>query len=150
MPFVWHSWLNSYAGYHHTARAREGGYLTAENRPLGARLKDRYYQEHTRVVKEFTSRGRTVIACSPDDDDVLCGFACGELHETGVRVVHYVYVKPPTRGLGIARALVQSVLEAYGDGEVVVSHVTKPGIMRKIAWHHVPYVAFLAKKERAA
>lgn len=156
VPFVCTSWLQAYEPQHYTSRWREREYLQHGNRQLGSRLKNRYYETHRPVVHELIGRGVVRVVVARDDDDVICGWACGERDaQTGVRVMHYCYVKSIYRGIGVARAAVESVLDELGDeGEVVMSHLgdTKRvgRLMQRLQWPHVPYLAFVRAKESAA
>lgn len=152
-PFVAKSWLRAYERAHHTADARHRAYLASENRRLGALLKDAYYIQHGRVVNELLDTSTTLVAHFAGDADHLMGFACGEKHPSGVAVVHFVYTKNTYRKNGIARRLVDELLEVLGEKEnVVASHTTdqaRPLFMR-LRWPYVPYPAFVAREGRSA
>lgn len=153
IPFIATWWLKGYAPFHYTARARSSAFLEREKRLLGAILYDRYMSHHRNIIHRLLKLSRCVVACSNDDDSALCGFAVVQAHEgTGVRAVHWVSVKPVYRDLGIARSMVEPLLDSMGHGPIVVTHVTShaQAVVKRLAWPHVPYLAFLPREERAA
>jgi GNAT superfamily N-acetyltransferase len=66
------------------------------------------YQEITReAVKQLRDRGAVfLVAARRDDPDQVLGWICFEALDDG-RVVHYLYVKPGTRRMGVASELLR-------------------------------------------
>ena len=73
-----------------------------------------YKREHERVVRAIIERPGVIIrvACCPDDEDAILGWAC--IQPGTEAVCFYVYVKKGVREDGIARDLL---------GEMVAQHV---------------------------
>ena len=57
------------------------------------------------VIHGCVQRGRVLVACSPDHEDQILGWACDEAVTGGKQVLHYVYVKHMWRKGGLCRAL---------------------------------------------
>jgi ribosomal protein S18 acetylase RimI-like enzyme len=88
--FVFTTWLKSYKhGSDFAKRIRNGV----------------FFPWHHKVVAGILGRPGTtlLIAHVHDDPDVVLGYLCVEAGE--IAVVHYVFVKPNWRQLGIARQL---------------------------------------------
>lgn len=98
--FVVSGWLRSYSS--------GTGAMRAESMT-------RYKPSQRAVIDAAIARGTCLVACSPDDDDALYGFAvatsdscagCGRCQGRGVcGELHYVYVIQTRRRQGLARAL---------------------------------------------
>lgn len=106
VALVMSSWLSSY---------RDG--------PVGRLITDSVFYSETRpIVQALVSRCPPVVACDPANPDSIYGWACGE-RVGGALVVHFVYVRQPWRGWGIARQLVAAL--GYQPGEkLYATHVT--------------------------
>jgi GNAT superfamily N-acetyltransferase len=95
-----------------------------------------YYEVQRTLIEDLIARGAALLVAYPEGkDDVILGWACGEEKDEAT-VLHFVYVKDPFLGLGIAGRLVDAL-----PG-------TKPGfISHRIAskewkeWRHVPEMA---------
>jgi GNAT superfamily N-acetyltransferase len=69
-----------------------------------------YTRKHTEI-HHYKERGADfIVATPPDDKDLIIGWGCGEKP-----VVHFVYVKPPYRGQGVARVIVAALLKSPAD-----------------------------------
>lgn len=69
------------------------------------------------TIKRVLDRPETVamLACEHDDPGYLYGHIVGEVEADAVPIVHYLFVKAPHRGRGIARGLVDALgLNARG------------------------------------
>lgn len=77
-----------------------------------------YDKEHPELIKRILSDAKTrlVVACSPDVESAIHGWACGD-----ARGLHYVYVPMAFRGRGVARELIQAVMGNY-PSKIHVSH----------------------------
>lgn len=65
-----------------------------------------YYKWHHKVIERIIGRGAQVRIAHPiGEPDVILGFSCLEALNNDV-ILHFIYVKKPFRGLGIAKALV--------------------------------------------
>lgn len=64
-----------------------------------------YFDAQRVLLEDLIARGAKVVVAYPKDhEDIILGWACGELKE-GKTVLHYAYVKDPYLGLGIAESL---------------------------------------------
>lgn len=91
--FIRHSWLHSYRHNAPWAEAIPG--------PV-------YYPEHAGIIAKLIQRSSCVVACSPEDSSQVMGW-CVAQRLAGKSCLHFVYVKQPFRGFGIARALLHAL-----------------------------------------
>jgi GNAT superfamily N-acetyltransferase len=91
-----------------------------------------FFREHHRVATMQLGRG-AVVAALPDARDVLCGFLAG-----AGEVLHYAYVKPQFRRMGIASEMVGHV---FGDSQITYTHWTPEGraLLSKRVARYSPY-----------
>jgi GNAT superfamily N-acetyltransferase len=84
------------------------------------------------IIETLMSQARAVgsttqvlVACDPQDEDTIYGFACGE-KQLARALLHYVWVKPPFRRQGIASLLVGQLLgtSPAETAPFVVSHAS--------------------------
>jgi GNAT superfamily N-acetyltransferase len=74
---------------------------------------------------------KVLVACLVNDPDTILGFSVTESKGEGA-ILHWVFVRPEWRRLGLARALVY-------PGTTEVSHLTKIGKSLKPAqWKYTP------------
>lgn len=85
-PFILDSWRKSYREVHATRFPKI---------PFGPIFDER--------TKRLRGRANWLVACAPDDRDYIFGWICGE-----PPMLHYVYVKKPYRGYGVAKRLIMS------------------------------------------
>ena len=82
--------------------------------------------KYSRRVEALLDTAVTIVACDPDNPDVVYGFACGETGRyLGVDspTLHYVWVRKPFRRNGFATSLVHTL---FPDGEqLIYTHITK-------------------------
>lgn len=88
-----------------------------------------YYREYHKVIELILQRSRTLIACLKDDEDVILGYSVTE-----PKVLHWVFVKPAWRGIGLLHDLVASDVE-------FITHITKTGL--KLKPGHVKFNPFI-------
>lgn len=85
--------------------------------------------KYSRRVEALLETAITIVACDPQNDDVVYGFACGEQGKyLGVEspTIHYVWVRGGRNGLrrfGIASSLVGSMFP--GRPHLTYTHITK-------------------------
>lgn len=102
VPFVFSSWLRSYA---------DSDFAKAHRKQI-------YFQLHHAVIERCMARPSTtvLVACSPSDETQILGFLVAERlpgapvaqlpeHRT---VVHFGYTKSPLRRQGVMAALMKS------------------------------------------
>lgn len=69
--------------------------------------KDVFFREHHAVIDRIMTRNPVVrLAVLPDDPSVVFGWS---VHEPGLGLIHFCYVKPSFRRYGIAKALLAGV-----------------------------------------
>lgn len=147
LSFVVKTWLQSYAPHAKQAHALKMPYLSTQNRQLGAILSDAYYQHTSPLVQELVDRCPILVACMPEEPDVIVGWVCGELHSTGPSVLHYTYTKGVYRKHGVAKSLVGALLAQLGSSTTIASHVT-PATRAKLEALRFPVVPVQAFTKR--
>lgn len=91
MPFIYSSWLKSYKQSFAAKDITNSVY---------------YYHHHKLIENIVDDGGKVLVACDPTDDQVIYGyFIYTLLPKFAVPCLHYVYVKQPFRGLGVAKAM---------------------------------------------
>jgi hypothetical protein len=110
IPFIFDNWLE---GYRDAVVPRGGA-------------RDRYYRQQRRRLTMLWNRGaRFLVAVDPTEPDFLYGFICAELP-----LLHYVCVKKPFRGNGVALQLLAAA-GLGGASPLLVTHWT--GVCDKLA-----------------
>lgn len=79
---------------------------------------DVFFGKYRKVIETILEKKDTkvTIACLDNDADTVVGYAVAE----GLEILHWIYVRPAWRKLGIAKSLVQ-------DDTQVTTHITKIG-----------------------
>lgn len=112
IAFIVDSWLKSYRGSTFARYVRG----------------DEYYTGHRHAIERAMRRAATTIlvAHAPDDTETILGWICYE--HPGV--LHYLFVRPLVRKLGVSRQLI----EALPEEPVFYSHFTLAlnGILRRM------------------
>ncbi len=89
------------------------------------------------IVDSLLARGAEVpVLCNTEDPDQILGWAMFERADSGVPVVHYVYIKDDFRNDGLARYLVG---EIAGDQRFAYTHRTRDAHPRRGT--HLPEIA---------
>lgn len=107
LAFIRSSWLSSY---------RDG--LAVRGVPHKI-----YYGRHEVVVRELLKRAYVMVLCLKNDPDYIAGWAVLEKTSGGI-ILHYVYVRGKYRRTGMARKLIELILEQEKPGVVFYSHRT--------------------------
>ncbi len=95
-----------------------------------------YYNVQRTLIEDLIARGASLVVAHPDGrDDVILGWACGE-EKDGAAVLHYLYVKDPFLGLGIADQLLTGL---PGTKPGFITHRLSSREWK--AWKHVPEMA---------
>lgn len=137
-PLIFATWLRSYRHGSQTPR----------------RVPDAiYFARHHELIEELLDLSDVRIAHPPGEPEVILGWSVVELLEPDAEgepapvAVHYVYVKPPFRRAGVARALLAHVdrLESSGSA-VLYTHETFTLKAEELAahvarWAFDPYLA---------
>lgn len=129
IPFITSSWLKSF----------RDGYF-ARGIPNTT-----YYYHHHRILEQLLPRGITLVVCNEEDPDQILGWCNAEVVDTAL-VLHYVYIKHPFRKFGLAKRVVELLLETEKPPAVIYTHKTPTAskIMkdRDFNWIYNPYLLF--------
>ena len=111
-----------------------------------------YYYYHHKLLEELLTRCTVLICCYPDNPNQILGYVCAELYDTAL-VIHYVYVKKTFRKFGIAKSLVNHLLETEKPPSVLFTHKTKDIFpieknLRKEGWIYHPYILWVSLPEK--
>ena len=98
-----------------------------------------YY--HDIILKKILNNCTLLVACDPDDPDVIWGYVAFDAENP---VLHFVYVKGAFRRLGIGTRLLREFMDGlFGDPlePVVVSHRTESLFKAwpSVKWRWNPY-----------
>ena len=80
-----------------------------------------FFSHHQKQIEKLNNEGKIIcqVACLPDDEDIILGFAVFGLDYT----LHYIAVKETFKRLGVAKMLLKSFFK--DRSEITVSHWTK-------------------------
>jgi len=109
--FLMSSWLKSY-------RDRESHVRTTI-----------YFPMQKEVIEKLLARSKVVVAVDPEDTDMIYAYAVGE---PAVNTLHYVYVKHSLRMHGVAKKLVEQILDP--TKLIVASH--RPNAMEDVLYKY--------------
>jgi hypothetical protein len=120
LPFIFDSWMKSWR----------------INKYAGCIPNHLYFETQRTLIEDLLARGADLLVAYPEGkEDIIIGWVCGEVKEDRT-VLHYLYIKDPYLGLGLAERLI-------GDLRGI-----KPGfITHKLpfkelkSWRHVPEIA---------
>ena len=99
VSFVYATWLKSYK----------------YDSPLTKFTKSElFYNQHQKILDRLLLKAKVNVACDQNDEDLIFGYIVFEPH-----VIHYIYVKEPFRGYGIATKLLEAI-----EGSYQASHLT--------------------------
>jgi GNAT superfamily N-acetyltransferase len=101
-----------------------------------------YYADQHRIIENLLKNQKTVIACNNEDPSQIYGFInAGEAE--GIFCLNYVYIKHSFRGLGIAKALLESFKSDFSTASVFTHHTRmaeKLAAKYNMVYH--PYLLF--------
>lgn len=81
-----------------------------------------WYQEMQGVVFALTRKCHARVVCDAASPDTICGFVFGEVYpEAKTTVVHFAYMRPAFRRLGLMRAALEDLGWKRGH-EIVATH----------------------------
>lgn len=98
---------------------------------------------HRQLISDLLANCPAKVAAIPGNPRVIYGWGCGGLlPDSGLQVLHMLYVRAGWRERGIGTALLKSLLPAVGDSEIYYTHRTqgalKWGKRHKGIWN--PYL----------
>lgn len=91
--------------------------------------KEAYFTNYSKYIEAILLKSDILVACLSEDEDVILGYSISSL-----QALHWVFVKKPWRGQGIAKSLVATDIS-------VITSITKPGlaIAKKHGWSFNPW-----------
>lgn len=104
--FILSYWLKSY--YHTSVFTNK---LCAEA----------YFPAQERLIKRALIKGVALLACDPEDEQVIYGFIVGENHPDQ-DILHYILVKEAFQNFGVARELINAFRK---NKSASYTHLTK-------------------------
>lgn len=81
-----------------------------EPRTHGSVRRDVYLEHQGKLAERLLEASPLIIACSPSHESTIHGWCCAD---NALAVLHYAYVPPALRGLGLARSLILASFGAY-------------------------------------
>lgn len=135
IPFLTSSWLKSYRD----APAVRG----VPNKV--------YYYFHHKVLEELISRGMVLVLHYEHTPDQILGWVCYETYDSAM-LLHYMYIKKSFRGFGLARKVLEEILDRENPPVVLYTHKTTDifPIERKLrdkGWVFHPYMLWTSMPE---
>lgn len=131
--YITSSWLNSY-------------WNSPANK--GIRKSEFFSYEH-KLLETILPRATTLVLCNAANEDQILGWVCFEKRSNGVLILHYANIKAPYRGRGLARLLIEEILELEKPQTVLFTYVTSAShkIIRTHneemgSWRHNPYLKY--------
>jgi len=124
--FILNSWLHSY---------RESQFASQISRSI-------YFTFHEQLLKALLKREtiKKLVAVSQDEKDLIYGYAIYEVMGD-YKIFHYIYVKRPFSGFGIAKELLKNAPFPLQKG-VYASHLTYKG-KKLVEDNHLTYCPYL-------
>lgn len=123
--FIFNSWLKSY---------RDANAVAGVPNTL-------YFKGQHEVVERILARPGllVLVACTPEDEKQILGYVVASETKAGT-VLHWLYVKHPFRGFGIARELEKRAV--HSSSSVQYSHRTKyvDGIVKRRGYIFNPFI----------
>lgn len=81
-----------------------------------------YYNEFQKVILALTRKSDARVICAADDPNFIAGFVVGNVYpEAKTAVVHFAYVRPPFRRVGVTTAALKD-MGYRSDMEIVATH----------------------------
>ena len=98
-------------------------WLREYRRAVPRNMPDRlYYNEFQKVILALTRKSDARMVCSAEDPNFICGFVVGTAYPAeGTAVVHFAYMRPPFRRMGLVTKALEDMGYEMGD-EVVATH----------------------------
>jgi hypothetical protein len=127
VSFIFNSWLKSH---------RDSP--TVAGVPNGI-----YYAAHHAIIERCLKhpQARVLVACNSEDSGQIFGYVVGE-QQAGATILHWLYVKHPFRGFGVARSLEGALLGTSRPETVFYTHRVKQTerLLKNRAYVYHPYL----------
>src|SRR5688500_4505941 len=141
IPLITSSWLKSFRGEEAKGKGqtfRPGGF-GSEGIPNRV-----FYYYHHKILEALIPNSILLVACLESSPDTILGWCCAQVVDTAL-VLHYVYVKFSFRKFGIAKRLIDTLIESEQPPAVFCTHLM-PYLKRKVramGWMYNPYLLFM-------
>lgn len=86
---------------------------------------DRFWGYKVAAIDPLLHEPGVIIASNPQHPRQVYGWACGEVLDDGINVLHMVYVREPHRGRRIGHKLAATVCPALGSAPVYYTFRTR-------------------------
>lgn len=128
-PYVFATWLKS--------QRRQGDRAEMRNRV--------YFENEKRRVGGLLARSVVTMAVNPADATHIYGYLCRSVLSDDLALVHFLFVKPAYRKLGVARILMAHAFPKLGREEIAITTVSPDVVRLKAKWRLVynPYLLSL-------
>jgi len=80
---------------------------------------------HRALIAELLRECPAKVAAHPEHATVLYGWICGGLTDSGLQVLHMIFVRKGWREHGIGTALLKTLFPALGEREIYYTHRTQ-------------------------
>lgn len=128
IPLITNSWLTSF---------RDGPAVQSCPNRL-------YFANQHKIMEALIPRSTIIVCCNEEDHDQILGWACFEKQERAI-VLHYLYVKNHFRRLGLAKQIMDILLDSEDVSTVFYTHRT-PVVDRirldRTRWIYNPFLVW--------
>lgn len=102
---------------------------------------DFYFTGQTRILEKLLQTAEVVVACNPDKEDDIYGYAIVEGSKSRP-VVHYVYIKQAFRRQKLAQRILHACFNQFNVQATIITHKPKyyRELSRKFKLIYDPYV----------
>lgn len=128
LNFIYDTWLNSY-----------------RNSEIGLKCGTTVFFDNYRfVLDQIFEKSKILIACLPDNEDVILGYASAAKPDT----LHYVFVKEAFRRLGISNALIAA--HELSEPAIAITHTNEfcRHIAKKKHLYYNPFKLYQTNQEK--
>lgn len=81
-----------------------------------------YYQEEGEIIGKLLLSGEIHIIVNKKDPDQILGWLCGQILND-VKVLHYIYIKAPFRGLGLGFYALNKIFPNWGTESLIHTYM---------------------------
>lgn len=124
IPFILSSWLHGY---------RKASVTSGISNTI-------YFKSHEALLKNLLRVSNIVVACAKDNPDQIFGYVVSEYDGISL-TVHWLYIKQPFRGLGMARSLMGVIRDTTYQVEWHTSRTRPSGLLGPVSVYN-PYLLY--------
>lgn len=130
--FIYNSWLKSYRN----ARA-----VRQMENPA-------YFKEQGDLIRDMLDTCNVTVICNANDSTQILGYMVSQSFD-GILCIHYIYVKQPFRGNGLAKKLVAARDHELGRQAGLYTHHTSIAdrLSGQFRFMYNPYLAFKPREK---